>query len=39
MSLRRENGNWVVRGEGSERARIAYARIVNDRLVYTVDHL
>jgi len=36
MKLVSENGTLRIEGEGKERARIAYARIENDRLVYSV---
>jgi hypothetical protein len=29
--------SWVIRGRGSERARLAYATLDGDRVVYTVD--
>jgi hypothetical protein len=34
MRLVREEGQWRIKGSGHERARIAYARIENDRIVY-----
>jgi hypothetical protein len=34
MNLVWEEGEWRIHGPGQERARIAYARIVNDKLVY-----
>jgi hypothetical protein len=37
MALAQEDGKWVVRGAGSERARVAYARISGDRLLYKID--
>jgi len=37
MQVVKEDGRWRVRGEGSERARVAYARIKNNRVVYRVD--
>lgn len=36
MKLVKKNGNWEVVGEGKERARIAYARLKNDKVVYTL---
>jgi hypothetical protein len=36
MNLTRENGAWVVRGAGHERARVAWARLWGDHIVYTV---
>ena len=35
MELILQNGEWCIEGEGSERARIAYATIANDRLAYS----
>lgn len=37
MKLVSENGTLHIEGEGKERARIAYARIENDRLVYSFE--
>jgi len=37
MTLFRENGRWRVRGDGSERARVACAKLVGDRLDYALD--
>jgi hypothetical protein len=34
MQLVSRNGEWRIEGEGSERARIAYANLANDRLTY-----
>jgi hypothetical protein len=34
MSLIPENGGWKIEGEGSERARIAYATVQDDELTY-----
>lgn len=34
MQLVSRNGEWHIEGEGSERARIVYANLVNDRLTY-----
>lgn len=34
MELTLQDGKWCIEGEGSERARIAYATIANDRLAY-----
>lgn len=38
MRLEQENGNWVIRGEGSERARVAYATLENGKLKYIFTH-
>jgi hypothetical protein len=38
MNLTLSEGRWRIEGRGSERARIAFARIQNDRLVYTVEN-
>src|ERR1019366_10637229 len=35
MVLTRKGGNWSVEGEGSERARVAFATLQGDRLVYS----
>lgn len=37
MSLTKESGLWEVSGPGSERARVAFARLEGDKLVYTID--
>jgi hypothetical protein len=37
MKLVQEHGRWRVEGPGCERARIAFAHIKNDRIVYTVE--
>lgn len=37
MELRQENGRWVISGDYSERARIAYARLEGNRVSYGVD--
>ena len=37
MSLVGEDGNWRIEGAGSERARIAYAHLENDRVIYTIE--
>ena len=34
MELVVRNGKWRIEGEGSERARIAYATVANDRITY-----
>lgn len=34
MKLALENGQWQVRGPGKERARVAYAELVGDEIVY-----
>ncbi len=36
MSLECSDGKWRIEGEGSERARLAYASLDGDRLVYRV---
>lgn len=36
MKLAFENGDWQVRGPGKERARIAYAELVGDEIVYSL---
>jgi glycosyltransferase involved in cell wall biosynthesis len=36
MRLVLAGSSWQIQGEGSERARIAYARLVNGRLEYTI---
>jgi hypothetical protein len=35
MVLTRKGGNWSVEGEGSERARVAFATLQADQLVYS----
>jgi hypothetical protein len=37
MTLVSDGGGWRIEGEGSERARLAYASLEDDRLVYTFD--
>jgi hypothetical protein len=37
LSLVREGDSWKIGGEGHERARIAYATIINGKLVYEFD--
>jgi len=37
MKLVRSSNGWQVTGPGSERARVAYAHLDNDRLVYTLE--
>jgi hypothetical protein len=37
LSLVNVNGSWQIEGKGSERARIAYARLVDDKVVYEID--
>jgi hypothetical protein len=37
MELVVQNGKWRIEGKGSERARIAYATLANDRLSYVFD--
>jgi len=34
MTLTEENGKWRIRGKGSERAGIAYARLENGKVNY-----
>lgn len=36
MTLQRVNSKWVVRGEGSEQAMVAFASLENEQLVYRV---
>jgi len=38
MNLINERDNWRIEGEGSERARVAYAHVENDRLVYRPEN-
>jgi hypothetical protein len=37
LHLAQEQGEWQVKGEGSERARIAYAVLTDDRLKYEIS--
>jgi hypothetical protein len=37
LKLVNVGGSWRIEGEGHERARIAYATIVNNALVYEID--
>lgn len=37
MKLVREGAQWKIEGPGSERARLAYARLDGERIVYTVE--
>ncbi len=37
MKLVRQGEDWAIEGEGKERARIAYARLIDGRLAYTFD--
>jgi hypothetical protein len=37
MTLENDGTMWRVRGPGSERARVAWARIESDRVVYEVE--
>jgi hypothetical protein len=37
MNLVKTNGAWSIEGKGSERARIAYAVLQNDRITYQID--
>ncbi len=37
MQLVQEHGTWRVEGEGSERARVAYARVEGNGIAYTVE--
>jgi hypothetical protein len=37
MKLVPEGGSWRIEGTGSERARVAYARLVGERVLYEVD--
>jgi len=36
MTLTRKGGEWCIEGEGSERARLAFASVQGDQLVYSV---
>src|SRR5437764_5563927 len=36
MQLVQEQGRWQVRGEGSERARVAYAKLTDGKLAYWI---
>lgn len=38
MRLALEDGRWQIKGPGHQRARIGYACIVDDQIVYTVGH-
>lgn len=38
MRLVRRGDQWNVEGKGSERARVAYARLVDDRLSYEIEN-
>ena len=37
MQLVADNAGWRITGPGSDRARLAYARLDGDRLVYEID--
>ena len=37
MQVVRTNGKWQITGPGSDRARIVYARLENDRVVYDLQ--
>ena len=37
MKLERRNGSWTVEGAGKERARVAFARLEGEELVYTLE--
>jgi hypothetical protein len=37
MQLVADNAGWRIKGPGSGRARLAYARLDGDRLVYEID--
>lgn len=37
MILVQSHGTWSIEGEGKERARLAYARLVDDRIQYTME--
>jgi len=37
MKVVTDGGRWRILGEGRERARVAFARIAGDRLVFTVE--
>ena len=38
MKLVQTGTTWKIQGTGSERARIAYATLIEDRIVYTVEN-
>lgn len=38
MRLEQENGDWVIRGKGSERATLAYATLENEKVKYAFAH-
>ena len=37
MNLISDGGSWRIEGKGSERARVAYAVLVDDKVVYEID--
>jgi hypothetical protein len=37
MNLICDGGSWRIEGKGSERARVAYAALVDDKFVYKID--
>lgn len=37
MKLVHESGRWLIEGAGKERARVAYARLVGDRVAYEIE--
>lgn len=37
LVLREERGTWRIEGQGADRARVAFASLDGDRLVYTLD--
>jgi hypothetical protein len=37
MTLARDGAGWRIRGAGHERARLAYATLVDDSVVFTLD--
>jgi len=37
MKLVRDNGKWRIEGQGKERARIAYAAVDGNRIVYSIE--
>jgi hypothetical protein len=39
MKLVKSGGSWHIEGNSKEKARIAYARVVNDSLIYEVDSM
>ena len=38
MTLVQDGGSWRIEGTDNHRARVAYARLENDRVVYELDN-